>query len=133
MLKFDVNLLNAAVINPATANNDLGVQAFEQAIGAQIVYNLSALDAAQTVQLTLIGVAKDGTQFQFLQTTALAAPGILVIDIFPGSIATGTIGTTTVLSLSAPMPSNWFVRETFSNTTGTKPATRSLSYTGFNS
>jgi hypothetical protein len=84
------------------------------AVGVKVVINITSLNAgAPTIQVTVQGKDKtSGVYYTILQSTALAAVGTTVLDIYPGLIPAAN------LTANDTIPSIWRVSSTIVAGTG---------------
>lgn len=101
--------------------------------GIILFWTPSVVTSGQTVQLTIVGIDASGNEYNLFQTSAVSAnTSQYVYHIYPDANASGTIGTTISQALQMELPVSWYVKETFTDTSGTKAVTRAISYVGVN-
>ena len=125
---YQAAILTADVTSPSAATRVLPSVSSFLGKGLLIMWTVSAIAAGQTVALSLQGVAADGSVYNLMQTAAVSAPGAYAYNLFPGAGTNGVSGGTTVSSLSCIIPTTWQLVLNYTDTSGTKAVTQSLSF-----
>ena len=131
----DTSLQNAVVVSPS-ANYVSGVQANNNWRGAVFTLTVASAASGQTAQLQILGVDPTSTNTYVVMQSSALGNGRYIFNLYPGANASGSAtdptsgATTTVSSLSAPLPKTFKVQVVYADLTGTKSITQTVAYSG---